>query len=59
MFTKATPLDTLEQAARDHLAECLDARTWGEKCNPQTILQLCAQLRIYQKHDQRETNTLF
>lgn len=56
----ATPqsLDTLEQAARDHLAGNLDLLTWGEKCSPQLILQLCAQLRIYQKHDARRT-TLF
>lgn len=52
-------LETLEAAAKDHLANDLDARSWGEKCHPQLILQLTAQLRVYQKHAERPQTQLF
>lgn len=49
----ANALDTLEAAAKQHLEGGLDALSWGEKCDPRTIIMLCAQLRILKKHEDR------
>ncbi|WP_435298514.1 hypothetical protein [Timonella sp. A28] len=59
-MTDPTPtIDRLEKAAQNYLAGETTKTEWANDLNPQAILQLCAQLRIYKKHASRPAEKLF